>query len=141
MSESQKRERWTRLLMYLPKQQAVTILSPDPPTVIQVVSVPDPEAPQGLSRFLSTALLANCQTLHEINEVAEWRRISIWELEGSALVANVTTQPKRERRRPTKPILDDLALISNKPNAKALSERVGGYTPTVQEVVDDGSID
>lgn len=141
-SESQKRERWTRLLMYLPKQQAVTILSPDPPTVIQVVSVPDPKASQGLSRFLSTALQVNCQSLREINEVAEWRRISLREREKSAQATSSTPQPKRESRRPTKPTLSDPAPTSSPPNAQALSENVEVQTKVKsQEVVDDGSID
>uniref|UniRef100_UPI003751A434 hypothetical protein n=1 Tax=Armatimonas sp. TaxID=1872638 RepID=UPI003751A434 len=79
LSESEKRDRWTRLLMDLPKQHAVVVLSPEHPAVIKVVPVAEPAASQGLSRFMSTALVANGQTLAEIDEVYNTRRARIQE--------------------------------------------------------------
>lgn len=152
LNESEKRDRWTRLLMDLPKQHAVVVLSPEKPAVIKVVSVADPSASAGLSRFMSTALVANGQSLKETEEVYDGRTAQIRETERAYRETLPIEDPaiskrsvKRTLKRP--PQLETFASTETEAPKETgvpgprdiLAEMVAPKRR--KEIIDDGSID
>ncbi|MBB6053964.1 type IV secretory system conjugative DNA transfer family protein [Armatimonas rosea] len=81
VTESERRDRWTRRLMDLPTARAVVVLAPDAPVMTKVVDVPDPIASPGFERFLSGAMVSSGQTLPDLERVYEARRSEVARLE------------------------------------------------------------
>ena len=89
VTESERRDRWTRLLMELPTARAVVVLAPEAPVITQVVDVPDPATPAGFVRFLSEALVSSGQTVPDLERIYQARRNEVSRLEevGADIVA------------------------------------------------------
>ncbi|WP_395137903.1 type IV secretory system conjugative DNA transfer family protein [Armatimonas sp.] len=89
ITESERRDRWVRLLMELPTARAVVVLAPEAPVITQVVKVPDPATPAGFERFLSEALVSSGQTVPDLERIYQARRSEVSRLEevGADIVA------------------------------------------------------
>lgn len=135
VGESERRERWTRTLMDLPVARAVVVLSPEAPVLTRVVAVPDPDTSPGFEKYLSVALVSGGQSVPEITETYEWRRLEVERLEGGDGEIVGKGAKTMERRVSEKGRLEKSAARENTPVAKAALP-----LPALGEVSDDGSI-